>query len=378
MAITRRKFIGWIGAAAGATTLTAVNSHGASNKEFKGHPQSVGVLHDATRCIGCRLCEAACNTVNEMPAPDKPFDDLSVLDTLRRTTEKTHTVVNKFQPTAGGSPLFAKKQCNHCMEPACASACFVKAFQKDKTGAVSYDASLCVGCRYCMVACPFGIPTYEYDEPLTPRVLKCTMCLPLIREGKLPGCVEVCPREALIFGERSQLIKQARRRIQKFPDQYVDHIYGETEMGGTNWLYLSGVPFSEIGMREDLGTTSAPELTAGALSAVPMVVGLWPVFLTGAWAISRRKEKIAAEEKAKAIEETLNSAAEDTRKQLDDQRKKLTREKESAIAFEIKKALAEAQQKAEEELKAAAEQKAAAEKATEPVDQSTVPPEEDK
>jgi len=348
MAITRRKFLSWVGTAAGTTTLTATKSFGASNKEFKGYPNSFGVLHDSTRCIGCRKCELACNKVNKLPAPEKPFDDLAVLDTKRRTTEKNLTVVNKFQPESAKSPVFfAKKQCNHCLEPACASACFVKAFKKDKTGAVSYDASLCVGCRYCMIACPFNIPAYEYDEPLTPRVMKCTMCLPRIKEGKLPGCVEICPKEALLFGERNELIKQARLRIQKFPNQYENHIYGENEMGGTSWLYLSAVPFNEIDMREDLGTKAASELTSGALSSIPIIVGLWPVFLTGIWAISKRKDKIAKEEIEKAIAETLDNADEQNKKKLEELREKMVREKESAISFEIKKALAEEKAKSE-------------------------------
>ena len=94
-----------------------------------------------------------------------------------------------------------------------------------------------------MIACPFEIPTYEYDEAFTPRVMKCTMCFERVKEKKLPGCVESCPNEALTFGKRKDLIKIARERIKKYPGRYQDHIYGEAEMGGTSWLYLSGVPF---------------------------------------------------------------------------------------------------------------------------------------
>ncbi|SLM30490.1 Protein DVU_0535 [Desulfamplus magnetovallimortis] len=393
MAITRRKFLGWVGsAAAGSAMLAGTSAHGASNREFKGYPESFGVLHDTTKCIGCRKCEQACNEVNHMPAPQETFDDLKVLEVERRTTAVTHTVVNKFGKNRGtalshgtdalskglhadkenGVPvpvgleanreIFVKKQCNHCLEPACASACFVKAFNKDKSGAVTYDASLCVGCRYCMIACPFNIPTYEYDEPLTPRVMKCTMCLPRINEGKLPGCVEICPREALLFGERDELIRQARMRIQKYPDQYVDHIYGEHEMGGTSWLYLSSVPFSEIGMREDLGTHSAPELTSGALSAVPMVVGLWPVLLTGVYAISKRKDKIAEEEKVEAVAMTKSDAEKQKSEELSKLKEKMTKEKDTAVKNAVKKALDDAAKAAEEAKKAAAE----AENADEP------------
>lgn len=357
MAISRRKFIGCIGAALGSSASVLGNAHGASNKHFKGHPNSFGVLHDITKCIGCRKCEQACNQVNDLPKPDKAFDDLSVLGQTRRTQADSYTVVNRFYRFDGdtqsdqdtpGSPLFAKKQCNHCLEPACASACFVKAFKKNKTGAVVYDESLCVGCRYCMVACPFEIPAYEYHKALTPSVTKCTMCHPRLLEGKLPGCVDACPKEALIFGERDKLIRAAWKRIDKYFDQYIPHVYGEHEMGGTSWLYISGQPFSKTGMREDLGIKSAPELTAGALSAVPIIVGLWPVLLTGVYAISRRKDKIAAQEQEAAVARTITTSKQDTQTQLDALRQKMTQEKTSAINFEVKKALEEATKEAEQ------------------------------
>lgn len=340
MAISRRKFLGSLGAAIGATTSGALTkAYGAANKHFKGYPGSSGVLHDTTRCIGCRKCEQACNQVNDLPQPEKPFDDLTVLDQKRRTQADIYTVVNRFQ---ADEKVFVKKQCNHCLEPACASACFVKAFKKTPAGPVVYDASLCVGCRYCMVACPFEVPAYEYDKVLTPRVTKCTMCAPRLEEGKLPGCVEACPREALIFGERETLLKIAKSRIQKHPDRYVDHVYGEKEMGGTSWLYLSGQPFETIGMREDLGTTSAPELTSGPLSAVPIVVGLWPVLLTGVYAISKRKDIIAKEEKEEALRAANVQASEEMKRKIEDLREKMNKEKTAAINFEVKKALEEA------------------------------------
>ncbi|MCP4020220.1 MAG: 4Fe-4S dicluster domain-containing protein [Desulfobacteraceae bacterium] len=345
--MSRRKFLSCLGAAAlGTTTGVMGKAQAASNKDFKGHPDSFGVLHDITKCIGCRKCEKACNEVNGLAQPEKPFDDLKVLDQKRRTGEATYTVVNKF---GNSPPIFAKKQCNHCQEPACASACFVKALKKDKSGAVTYDSFLCVGCRYCMVACPFNIPAYTYNDPLTPRVTKCTMCLPRIKEGKLPGCVESCPKEALIFGNRDKLVNTAWKRITKKPDLYIPHVYGEKEMGGTSWLYLSSVPFEQIGMREDLGVTPAPQLTAGPLGAVPIVVGLWPVLLTGVYAISKRKEKIAEKEKAQAIQETVDQKDEEMNTQLTQLKEKMTKEKETAVTNEVKKALEEAAKKAEEE-----------------------------
>ena len=316
MSITRRRFLGWMGVA-GATAVAGKTARAATNKEFPGYPESRGVLFDAVRCIGCRRCEEGCNKVNELPSPEIPFKDLSVLDKKRRTDATHFTVVNSYDvPSRKTGPVFRKIQCNHCLEPACASACFVKAFKKTETGAVVYDASVCVGCRYCMIACPFEIPTYEYDKPLTPRVTKCTMCAPRMADGLLPGCVESCPSEALTFGKREDLLKIARERIRKHPDKYIDHIYGEREMGGTSWLYISDVPFSQIGMREDLGTKPAPELTAGALGAVPIVVGLWPVLLTGIYAVTKRKEKISAREQADAVADAVEATNEAAAKKL--------------------------------------------------------------
>ncbi len=306
MSISRRKFLGWVGAA-GLSTTIGKSASAATGKHFTGYPKSFAILHDITLCVGCRNCEAACNKVNELPQPDKPFTDLSVLETRRRTTTTAFTVVNKYDNSKNPQgPVFYKKQCNHCLEPACASACFVRAFKKTKTGAVTYDSSVCVGCRYCMVACPFEIPTYEYDQALTPRIRKCTMCYPRVIEGQLPGCVEACPMEALSFGKREDMVTIARERFRKFPDRYVDHIYGEHEMGGTSWLYISGTPFKELGMREDLGITPAPQLTAGALSSVPIIVGLWPALLAGIYAVSKRKEKIAKTQKEQALTSALD------------------------------------------------------------------------
>lgn len=341
MNLSRRRFLGWM-SAAGLGTVMGKTAHAASDRHLRENPDSRGVLFDSMLCIGCRKCEEACNKVNELPPPEQPFDDQTVLDHKRRTTPDAYTVVNRYDDSESAKgPLFRKIQCNHCMEPACASSCFVKAYKKTMTGAVTYDASVCVGCRYCMIACPFEIPTYKYDSALTPRIMKCTMCYPRLIEGKLPGCVESCPKEALTFGKRTDLIKIARERIRKNPGLYVDHIYGEHEMGGTSWLYLSGVPFKNLGMREDLGTKPAVEMTKGALNAVPIVVGLWPVLLTGIYAISQRKDKISKKEQEDAIQSTLAKATEEADAKLSKALTDAEVKKKVAIEAAVKKALEE-------------------------------------
>ncbi|MBN2227257.1 MAG: 4Fe-4S dicluster domain-containing protein [candidate division Zixibacteria bacterium] len=341
MSTSRRKFLQWmVAAGAGSTVVKSASAH----EHFKGYPDSYGVLHDTTLCIGCRSCEKACNEVNDLPAPDKPFDDTSVLETKRRTDAKSYTVVNKYDVGEyAKGPVFRKFQCNHCLEPACASACFVGAFTKTPEGAVSYDASVCVGCRYCIIACPFDVPTYEYDEALTPRVMKCTLCEPRLKEGKLPGCVEACPMEALTFGKREDLITIARERIRKYPNRYIDHIYGEHEMGGTSWMYITGAPFEKLDMRTDLGVTPAPELTSGALSLVPMVIGVWPVLLGGLYVISKRKERMAHDEKTSAVKEAIDQTQADADAKLKAAMEKARKEKETAVEKAVTKALADAE-----------------------------------
>ena len=349
MAISRRKFLEWVGLA-GLGGVYARPAAAATSKHFEGYPESLGVLYDNVLCIGCRSCEAGCNKVNNLPQPDRPFKDLSVLKNKRRPNADSYTVVNQYQNVSSPSrPIYRKIQCNHCLEPACASACFVKAFTKTESGAVTYDASVCVGCRYCMIACPFEVPAYEYDNAFTPQVRKCTLCHPRITQGLLPGCVESCPTEALTFGKRKLLLRLAREKIRRHPDRYVDHIYGEKEMGGTNWLYLSGVPFREIGLREDLGVTPAPELTAGALHAVPMVVGLWPVLLMGLYAMTRRKEKIEKEEKEQAVAAAVEQANLAAESRLSDALEKAEKDKETAIEKAVETALEEAAAEAESE-----------------------------
>jgi formate dehydrogenase iron-sulfur subunit len=347
MGISRRQFLGWL-SAAGVGVTAGNRAEAASNKSFSGYPDSFGILHDTTRCIGCRKCEEACNQVNKLPAPEQAFDDLTVLNTSRRTRSDAFTIVNQYTKSGSPQPVYAKTQCNHCLEPACASACFVRALRKVETGAVVYDASLCVGCRYCMIACPFNIPAYEYHEPLTPRVVKCTMCQPLIEKGELPGCVASCPKEALTFGPRDHMIKLARQRIAKYPNTYIDHIYGEQEMGGTSWLYISGMPFSQMGMREDLGNQAASSYTAGPLAAVPVVVALWPVLLTGIYAISKRKDKIADAERIDAVARTVADANEEMKAKLAEMKDAMAKEKEAAINLEVKRALEDVAKQAAE------------------------------
>jgi hypothetical protein len=129
-----------------------------------------------------------------------------------------------------------------------------------------------------MVSCPFDVPKFEYYSAV-PKIVKCQMCFDRLADGGKPACVENCGGDALTFGKRGELLEMARQRIYQSPGQYVSHIYGEHEAGGTSILYISGAPFGELGFRTDLGTESYPERTRDFLTAVPLVLTLWPAGL---------------------------------------------------------------------------------------------------
>ena len=260
MGIDRREFLKTMAIASG--TLSSVSNLYGKEKDVLNMDR-FGVLTDLTYCVGCHKCELACNEANNLPnKPHVSNSDTSIFENMRRPTSEQYTVVNSYADKGlDGGALNVKVQCMHCEHPACASACIVGALKKHPDGPVTYDASACIGCRYCMIACPFQIPAYEYEKVLTPQVRKCTMCFErTIENGQLPACVDACPIEAIVFGTRKELIDIAHERIRTRPDRYVDHIYGEHEVGGTSWMYLSNQPFIDIGFPE-LGDKSPAKLT---------------------------------------------------------------------------------------------------------------------
>jgi Fe-S-cluster-containing dehydrogenase component len=265
--MNRRIFLKTMGVA-GGSALTSRAAEAAVNDT------SVGVLVDETRCVGCRMCEVACAESHGLPKPILGSE--AHIEKSRTPTESQLTVVNRYKTT--GDEFFAKKQCMHCAQPACVTACLTKAMHKTKEGAVVWDESKCMGCRYCMLACPFDMPKFEYHKAI-PKIQKCNLCWDRIRVGKQPACVEICPAEAMLFGKRNDLIETARKRIYEQPGEYSHSIYGEHEVGGTGWLYISPVPFENLGFKMNLGTTPYPEYTKQFLYSVPVVLILVPAML---------------------------------------------------------------------------------------------------
>lgn len=286
MGIDRRFFMKSLGATGAALAL----GKPIAKAEKKQEPtEFYGMLYDATLCIGCQSCEFACAEAHGLPEPTEMPDP----ENIRKMDETRRTVVNMFNTSEG--EVFLKEACMHCNEPACVAACLTQAMYKTKEGPVIWRGDKCMGCRYCMVSCPFDVPKFEYFSS-NPKISKCDMCYDRLEKGQKPACVENCPAEAIIFGTRRELIKEARRRIVENPDVYVDHIYGEHEAGGTGLLYLAPVGMKELGMNENLRMDDYPSLTKGFLYSVPSVFVLGPALLLGLHSATKSNKKTETDE----------------------------------------------------------------------------------
>jgi len=237
------------------------------------------ILIDLTKCIGCEACVMACKEINSLPKDTK----------TDRLSAENWTVVERRKG------VNIRRQCMHCENPACASACPVGALVKSPEGPVIYAEEKCMGCRYCMVACPFQVPKYEWDNPL-PKVQKCVMCYEkCVKVGKEPACASACPTGATVFGDREKLIGEAYQRIAKDPNRYVKHIYGIKEAGGTSVLYLSPIAFAELGFPHSVQDEAYPELTWKVLSKIPNIVSGGGAVLFGVWWIINRRIRLEEE-----------------------------------------------------------------------------------
>jgi len=241
-------------------------------------PDSVGMLFDATACIGCKTCVVACREAAGLPP--QPKDGMH--DVQTELDGQTKNVIKLWKDEKNPAAFtYVKQQCMHCIDPACVSVCMLGALKKTAGGPVTYDKDTCIGCRYCQVACPFNVPKFEWNSA-TPQIVKCDLCQARIAKGATqPACTEVCPRKAIIYGKREELLREAHRRIDAHPRFYVDKVYGEDELGGTSVLYLASVPFTKLGF-PDKGTRSSPSVTEslqrglyqGMLTPAILYVGL--------------------------------------------------------------------------------------------------------
>lgn len=243
MTTDRRAFFKGIAAAA---TLTVVPATAEARQNKTAASDAVGLLYDTTMCIGCKACVAACKVANKMPADTSGYGR-GLYDSADSLNQYTKNVIQLYKED--NEHTFVKKQCMHCIDPACVGACMLGALEKGKFGVVSYDVSKCVGCRYCETVCPFNVPKFEWAKA-APKIVKCELCKERLAEGKEPACSEVCPRKAVIFGTYADLLDEAHRRLRNGTSKrYVPTVYGEHELGGTQVLYLSNVEFEKLGFR---------------------------------------------------------------------------------------------------------------------------------
>ena len=241
------------------------------------------MLIDITLCAGCNSCQDACKEANHLPKGAET-----------KLSPTAYVAVEDF------NGVTVRRQCQHCESPTCASVCPVGAFTKTEEGPVVYDEAKCIGCRYCMQACPFQVPRYEWSST-QPRVQKCRFCYERIKQGSQPACAEACPTGATKFGSRDEMLIEAYARIKAEPAKYVDRIYGQREVGGTSILYITSVPFEQLGFNTHLRTEALPELTMNALSKIPTVVTVGGVLMSGIYWITSRREEVRRAEGRKPV-----------------------------------------------------------------------------
>jgi formate dehydrogenase iron-sulfur subunit len=246
----------------------------------------MAILTDVTRCTGCEACVTACQEHNDLPR-ERAWRWLHRIDDL---SHARWTTLRRLR-----DDRFVRRQCRHCIDPECVSVCIVGALQKTKEGPVTYDRDLCIGCRYCMIACPWEIPRYSWEETV-PFIQKCDLCHDRVtKEGRVPACVEACPEEATIFGERQELLDEAHRRLEQEPDRYIQKVWGEHEVGGTSVLYISDVDLNLTDLDAPVGDHDPlPHRTTRILHQMPLAfLGMAGVMYGLHWIIRRRQQRLA-------------------------------------------------------------------------------------
>ena len=284
--ITRRQaLLGIIGA--GTTVAATIIPPASAAEEHPAHPvaplDAVAMLYDSTICTGCKACMVACSEANGLP-PDTSLSN-GLWQMPPQLNSKTKNIIELYKEPDGPEFAYVKRQCMHCLDPACVTGCPFGALKKNEWGAVTWESSLCIGCRYCEVACPFDVPKFEWDK-WNPKIVKCEFCFDQrLLENREPACTAVCPTGSVIFGKRVDLLAKAKERIAASPNKYFEQrVYGEHEAGGTQVLYLSKVSFEKIGLPKLSSTSlghygtkvtsviykwlSGPILMAGILGAV--------------------------------------------------------------------------------------------------------------
>ena len=292
MTMNRRTLLkGAAAAGAGAAVSAAVPAEASSTRPV-APPDAVGMLYDATRCIGCQACVTACKTANNMPG--------NLYDPPKDLSGDTKNIIKLYE--SDGEKSYMKQQCMHCIDPGCVNACMIGAFKKREYGIITWDRDRCIGCRYCQIACPYNVPKFEWNTA-TPDIVKCELCNHMLARGEEPGCCQACPKEAVIFGTYEELLADARQRIADYPERYYPagnpEIFGDTEGGGTQVLYLADVAFDKLGLPElgDEGVAAqARNIQHGVYKGFIAPVALYGILGAVLWRNRRAAKKEASDE----------------------------------------------------------------------------------
>ncbi len=292
MTMDRRTLLKGAAAVGAGAAVSSAASVEASSTRPVAPPDAVGMLYDATLCIGCRACVTACKTANNMPG--------NLYDPPNDLNGETKNIIKLYE--GDGEKSYMKQQCMHCIDPGCVNACMIGAFKKREYGIVTWDKDRCIGCRYCQVACPYNIPKFQWDTAV-PEIVKCELCNHMLARGEEPGCVQACPKEAVIFGTYEELLAEARQRIADRPERYYPagdpQIYGDTEGGGTQVLYLAGVDFEKLGLPElgDEGVAAqARNIQHGVYQGFIAPVALYGILGAVLWRNRRSAKKEGSDE----------------------------------------------------------------------------------
>ena len=295
MGISRRSLLKGVAAGSAATVLAPA----AALADTKAPDETFGLLYDSTKCVGCKACMAACNEANNVSFDTASSDGRAAMPV--DLNEHALNIIKVYNDPAGGNHAYIKRQCMHCVDPACVSACMIGAMKKLENGAVTYDPSLCVGCRYCEMGCPFNVPKFEWSKAI-PKIVKCQLCNQRTSKGQQPACTEVCPAKAVIYGKRAELLEEAHRRLRENPSRYIQKVYGEHEAGGTQVLYLAGVDFEKLGLPAYSGRP-VPEtvhtVQHGIYQGFVMPIALYGVLAGMTWLNRRRADEAAEKEEQK-------------------------------------------------------------------------------
>ncbi len=292
MTMDRRTLLkGAAAVGAGAAVSTAASAE-ASGVRPVAPPDAVGMLYDATKCIGCQACVIACKTANNLPG--------NLYDPPKDLDGETKNIIKLYE--GDGEKSYMKQQCMHCIDPGCVNACMIGAFKKREYGIVTWDPDRCIGCRYCQVACPYNIPKFEWDTAV-PLIVKCELCNHMLARGEEPGCCQACPKGAVIFGTYEELLAEARQRIADRPELYYPagdpQIFGDTEGGGTQVLYLANVDFEKLGLPElgDEGVAAqARNIQHGIYRGFIAPVALYGILGAVLWRNRRSAKKEGSDE----------------------------------------------------------------------------------